>query len=301
MGTLWASTNENVELSQPFAPGGTLTDPTAVTLIVTDPHGEQSTCTWPDGAIVQASTGMFSYNLAVTIPGLWSYVWIASGAVSMTFAGTVTVSTTAISQWYASLEELKSRLKITDEQDDDQLLLALAGASSAIERYTSRYFYRQAATQVYRSDNVEMLTVDDLVAVTSLSVDTTGDGIYDQQWEPADYRLEPANAPTAKGEPWPYTRIRALTTGGGRYWWPYVFPFSNPDRIQIEGIYGWPAVPSLVRQVALQLSQDEFKLKDVGPGGIEGATDWGITKIGSSPVLRDMLSEYVRGGTKVGV
>ncbi len=245
--------------------------------------------------------GSYAFTLPLLIPGLWSYVWLSPGVDVETFAGTVTATPTTINRWYTSLEGLKSRLKITDMMDDDQLLIALAGATGAVERYTGRYFWRQAATQVFRSKDVEILHVPDLVSVTTLHVDTHGAGVYDQVWAPTDYRLEPANALTENGEPWPYTRIRAMITGGGHYWWPYVFPLSNPDRIQITGVFGWPAVPALIEQVTLQLAQDAFKLKDTGPGGVEGATDWGVTKIGGSPILKDMLSTYMRGSSKVGV
>jgi hypothetical protein len=204
-------------------------------------------------------------------------------------------------RWYTTLEELKSRLKINDDNDDDMLLVAVAAASSAIEKYTGRYFYRQTATQVFRSSDVEILHVPDLVSVATLKVDTAGHGVYNQVWSPTDYRLEPANALTENGEPWPYTRIRAMVTGGGSYWWPYIFPLSNPDRIQISGVFGWPAMPALVRQAALQLSENLFKLKDVGQGDTEGSAALGVQKIGQSTVLSQLLARYVRSGSKVGV
>lgn len=201
---------------------------------------------------------------------------------------------------YVTLVALKQRLGIQDTADDAQLTLSTVAASMAIERFTGRYFYQQTATQVFPSDDIQTLYVPDLVSITTLAVDTTGNGVYSQVWAAGDYRLEPRNAMTERGEPWPYTRIRALTAGGGRYAFPYTFPLSNPDRVQIAGVWGWPAVPALVGQVALVLAQDIFKSKDQTGSDVEGAAFLGTTKIGSSPVLRDMLSTY-RSAKAVGV
>ncbi len=201
---------------------------------------------------------------------------------------------------YVTLAGLASRLGINDHQDDAQLTLATVAASMAIERFCARYFYQQTATQVFPSDDLQMVYVPDLVSITTLKVDTTGSGVYDQTWAASNYRLEPKNALTEKGEPWPYTRIRALTFAGGSYLWPWVFPLSNPDRVQIAGVWGWPAVPALVGQVALVLAQDIFKAKDQTGSDVEGAAFLGTTKIGSSPILKDMLSTY-RSYKAVGV
>ena len=206
-----------------------------------------------------------------------------------------------MSSLYVTLAGLKSRLHITDTSDDDQLTLATIAASMAIDRFTARFFGQVTATQVFPTDGLMMAYVPDLVSVTALAVDTHGNGTYDQVWSAGDYRKEPANALTENGEPWPYTRIRAMAAGGGSHLFPYVFPLSNPDRLQITGVWGWPAVPAMVSAVALQVAQDAFKLKDVGPAGVEGSADNGVARIGNSPVLRDMLSPYVRGDKKVGV
>lgn len=254
-----------------------------------------------DGGLTRIGRGMFTFTLTCSLAGIWSYAWSSPGPAGGVYPGSVIVTAVPAGRWYTTLEELKSRLKINDDNDDDMLLVAVAAASSAIEKYTGRYFYRQTATQVFRSSDVEILHVPDLVSVATLKVDTAGHGVYNQVWSPTDYRLEPANALTENGEPWPYTRIRAMVTGGGSYWWPYIFPLSNPDRIQISGVFGWPAMPALVRQAALQLSENLFKLKDVGQGDTEGSAALGVQKIGQSTVLSQLLARYVRSGSKVGV
>jgi Phage gp6-like head-tail connector protein len=205
---------------------------------------------------------------------------------------------------YTDLPALKNRLGIVDTQDDVQLNLAIDTASAAINRYTGRFFGQVTGVQAHRNSDIQMVHVPDLVSVSSIDVDTTGDGTFDTHWPSSWYRLEPFNALTEHGdEPWPYTRIRALAFGGGGGIWPvYTFPLSNPDRVRVTAVWGWPAVPTLIGACCLQLSVDTFKAKDMGPSGdSEGAAFLGATKVSSSPVLRDMLSRYVRGDTAVGV
>lgn len=297
----WKGTAEFAILANTFAVLGVPTDPTAVSLIITDPTGTQTTQVWPAGNIVRDSAGVFHYNQAATLDGLWSYVWIGTGAVSDQAAGTFTVTATSIGNWYTSKEELKARLDLqqTDVYIDDQLLLAVAAASSSVERYCGRFFYRQTATQVYSPNNIEILAVNDFVSLTSIAVDTNGQGLFSQVWAPGDYRIEPANALTAKGEPWPYTQIRALAAGGGRYFFPWVFPMSNPDRVQITATWGWPAVPYLVKQATLQLAADLYALKGA-PFGVAGFAEFGVVRIKQNPQIEMLLHRYIRGQSKVG-
>ena len=285
---------------------GVNTDPSTVSVVVTDPTGTQVIHTFggspPNNDVSKNATGIYQLNQPCTLEGLWSYVWIGTGAVSDVTAGTFSVSPTFLNRFYCSVAEIKSRIGMdpSDTSDDDQLLLAVQSATRGIDQYTGRYFWQGIDTRVFNTLDIETCRIDDLVSVTTLSADSTGLSVYDQVWAPTDYRLEPANAPTPSPEPEPYTLIRALAGGGGRYWFPWIYPLSNPDRVKIVGVFGWPAVPYLVKQVALQASEDIYKLKDA-PFGVLGSADMGIMRITANPQMTEMLWSYVRGKTKVGM
>ena len=106
-------------------------------------------------------------------------------------------------------------------------------------------------------------------------MDSDGDGTYEETWTlGTDFALEVAPGQyntAAKGEPWPYT---GFTIIGPKYI-PIVWPWSHLDRIQVTGVFGWPAVPLAVKQAALIAAADLFKLKDA-PFGVAGFGEFGV-------------------------
>lgn len=293
--------NEIAIIQNTFTVNGTPTDPTGVSLVVTDPTGIAVTHTYPSD-IVRNTTGSYQYPQPCATEGLWSYVWVGTGVASDITAGTFSVSPTFLNRFYCSIAELKNRIGMDpdDTSDDDQFLLAIQSAARGIDQYTHRYFWQGTDIRVYNTMDIETCRIDDLVSVTTLSTDSTGLSVYDQLWATTDYRLEPANAPTPSPEAEPYTLVRALAGGGGRYWFPWIYPLSNPDRVKITGVFGWPAVPYLVKQAALQAAVDVYKLKDTS-FGVMGSSEMGLMQITTNPQMRDMLWSYVRGKDKVGI
>jgi len=87
--------------------------------------------------------------------------------------------------------------------------------------------------------------------------------------------------------------------GGGTFF-PFTWPFTHLDRVQIAGVFGWPQVPSAVHQAALLIASDWFKLKDA-PWGVAGMGDFGVVKTSPNPWISDQLRPYIRGRGKVGV
>lgn len=288
-----------------LASTGVPTDPTAVSIIITDPAGGIVTHTYQGASpndVVRNSAGVYQLSQPCTIEGLWSYTWIGTGVASDVTPGTFTVTLTALGRLYCSVEELKSRIGLdqADTSDDDQLYLSVQAAARGIDQFTGRYFWQATDTRVFAAGDIEMCPVDDLVSVTSFATDSNGLGVYDTTWATTDYRLEPFNAPTPSPEAEPYTRVRALAGGGGRYFFPWAYAMSNPDRVKITGVYGWPAVPYLVKQAALQLAEDVYKLKDA-PFGVMGGAELGMIRVKANPQLAGSLWSYVRGRGRVGV
>jgi hypothetical protein len=284
----FSDVNELATLTNVFKVSGVPTDPATVTLTITDPTGAVTTPT-----PVHTGTGTYTANISCTITGIWTYLWEGTGTASDAIAGTWTVTTTALGQRYCSIEELKSRLAIPDTGDDFELQLAAESASREIDQICGRYFWQAADTRVYMPDSIYRQTTDDIVSVTSLKVDFDGDGTYETTWtQNVDYRLEAGIGQyntTAKGEPWPYTGYTVLQASKPI---PFVWPWSNPTRIQIQGVFGWPAVPSAVKQATLIMASDLLRRKDA-PFGVAGFSEFGVVRIQQQPIILQLLRRYI--------
>lgn len=292
------SASELATCSNVFRVAATPTDPTAVTLAITDPAGVVTTYNWPGGpnTLTRTGTGAFTQDVpcSSTQDGIWTGVWTGTGAASDVAAFSWTVQSPALNRNYCSAEELKSRLQITSTADDSEIALAVAAASRAIDRYCGRYFYRVTDTLTYVPDTMYHVCVDDLVSVTTLATDPAGTtpqgGTFPISWPAGSWQLTPYN-PGDPGEPWPYTTIRAV----GSLTFPYVVPqvLMRQDRVQVTGVFGWPAVPLVVRQMSLQVAAEIFRSKDAPTGGgVPG--DFAVAVITASPMVRAMLDAYRR-------
>ena len=291
----WQDGNEFATVQNVFEVSGVPTDPTAVTLTITDPTGATST-----PAVAHVSTGMYSANIACTIAGIWTYLWEGTGTASDAQAGTWTVQFTLLNQMYCSVEELKSRLNIGDTADDFELILAVQAASRSVDEVCGRYFWRGTDTRTYVPQSIYRQDIDDLAVSTDLTLkaDRDGDGVYEETWTlGTDYQLEVAPGkynPSAKGEQWPYTGFSII----GPKYIPIVWPWSHQDRLQLTGVFGWPAVPLAVKGAALIAAADLFRLKDA-PFGIAGFGEFAV-RIQQNPRVMQLLKRYINGD-RVGV
>jgi hypothetical protein len=289
---------------------GTAADPTTVSCVVTEPSGVAVTHTYNGVApadIVKPLVGKYTLSVpcspSVTgVDGLWSFVWIGTGAVSDVQPGTWRVLPETIGRFYCGLEELKDRLGVTDNLDDSSAQMAIQAASSWINEYTGNHFYRITETRTFRPQNIWKLDIDPVVSVTAFNVDTTGNGTFDQPWtQNTDYQLllgefaynQNAYGLTAR----PFRQVQVLQAGK---WFPFTWPYSHLDRIQISGTWGWPAVPPPVSQACLVLAAQFFKEKDA-PFGVAGVSDFGVIKVQANPWIVELLRPYIFTRRKVGV
>lgn len=295
---LYNSAAEIATCSNVFKVNGTPTDPTTAVLVITDPAGVQTTYNWPGGpnTLTHSATGSLTQDVpcASTVDGIWSGVWTGTGAASDVAAFTWVTQSTALNRNYCTAEELKSRLQITSTADDSEIALAVSAASRAIDRYTGRYFYRVTDTLTYVPDTMYHVCTDDLVSVTTLATDPAGTtaqgGTFPVTWPAGSYQLTPYN-PGDPGEPWPYTKIRAV--GGLTFPWVVPQVLMRQDRVQVTGVFGWPAVPLVIRQMSLHVASEVFRSKDAPTGG--GAPgEFAVAVITQSPLLRQSLSSYCK-------
>jgi hypothetical protein len=290
------SASELARLTNTFTVAGTPTDPTTVALAITDPTGAVTTYTWAGGTVVRDSAGVFHKDVTCSTAGEWQYQWTGTGTASDTTVGTFTVQEAAVGRLYATVDALKSRLGVADRVDDYELHAACFAASRAIEQHCQRVFWRTAAgtARTFAPTSAYCLRLPafcDLVSVSALATDTAGDGTFETTWAASDYQLLPYNV-TAGPETKPYDEIRAVGT--------QVFPLqtiqrAREDRIQVTGVYGWPAVPQSIKQATLILAQETFKAKDTF-GGVAGFGEFGVVRLRESPMLATYAAPYVRVG-----
>lgn len=178
----------------------------------------------------------------------------------------------AITNGYASLNEVKAALHITDSVDDALIEMATEAASRLIDGYANRSFYSTGtATRYYAAQDDFLVEIDDL-AGTAITLQTANnaDGVYDVTWATDDYQLEPLNG-FADGMAWPYTRIRAI----GDYLWPMS---GGEALIKITGVWGWPSVPIAIKQACIIQASRIFKRLD-SPLGVAGFGDMGALRV----------------------
>lgn len=305
-----AAGNDLATLTMTFQVNGVNTDPTAVTVIVTDPTGLSTTHSYLGAApadVTKVSAGVYSLLVPCTIVGLWGYEWNGTGTASETEAGTFTVNPggAATAQFYTSVEELKDRLGITTTASDLACQKAIQAAARAIEGHCGRHFYQVQQTRTFVPYDIWEQPLDDVVSLTALNIDTQGTGVFDQAWvQNVDYQLATGIwefNQLASGELRPYTQARVINGAAGGKFFPFIWPFAPLNRVQAIGTWGWPEVPFAVQQATLQVAAEFFKLKDA-PFGIAGTSEFGYMRIPKqNPYITRLLTPYISSKRKVGV
>ena len=195
----------------------------------------------------------------------------------------------AITNGYASLNEVKAALRITDSIDDTLLEMATESASRLIDGYAARIFYNAGtATRYYVAQDDFVVEVDDLANGTvTITTAQDADGVFDTTWGTDDYQLEPLNG-VLDGMAWPYTNIRAV----GDYLWPIS---GGEALVKVTGTFGWPAVPVAIKQACIIQASRIYKRLD-SPTGIVGFGDLGAIRVSSQldPDVAQLVGPYRR-------
>lgn len=199
----------------------------------------------------------------------------------------------AMTHPYASLNDVKAAARITDTIDDGLLEIAIESSSRDIDAYTERVFYSTGATavsRVYIPQDIYLVETDDIISVTTLKSDSTGNGTFDVTWAPTDFQLEPLNG-RAGGIDTPATRIRAI----GDYLWPVYEPRnvnSNQASVQVTGVFGFASIPAAIKQATILASLRAYKRYE-SPTGVLGFSDIGVVRVGRlDPDVERLVSPY---------
>lgn len=176
-----------------------------------------------------------------------------------------------ITNGYATLNELKASLRITDNVDDALLELAIESASREIDSSCERTFYNMGtATRYFVAQDAFYTEIDDLISITHLKTDPDGDGSYTITWSASDYQLEPLNG-FVSGIISPSTGIRAKDT--------YLFPLEEGEAlVEVRGVWGWSATPVAVKQATIIMASRLYKRND-SPLGVAGFGDIGVVRV----------------------
>lgn len=290
MTVFYADANELATLANTFSVNSVPTDPTTVSLIVTDPLGVQTTYTYGAAQITKTGTGAYSKDISSPTPGLWSYVWVGTGSASDAVAGTWFV-TDPTSRLYVSMSDLKLALGgMTDTSRDELLEVVVRAAARGIDRYCGRRFYADgtATARTYsvfaqrgrllRKRTGETLLVDDISTASGLVVElgSTAAGFTAL----TDYVTEPD---TALVEGLPITSLRRDFGFWG---------LSPRAQVRVTAKWGWPAVPDNVTAACLLQASRLYRRKD-SPQGFVGSADWGAMRVSNvDPDVRELLSPY---------
>ena len=187
---------------------------------------------------------------------------------------------------YVALSTLKDALGITGSGDDTFLNLSVDSPEELIDDLGGRSFTQDSgvSAKTFRAQPYYAVT-DDISTLTGLLVktDTSGDGTFDTTWASTDYQLEPLNNVAASRPVW---NLRAVGS--------YTFPVYGDGLVSLEvtARWGWPAVPSAIKQVALMLASRYYSRK-ASPLGVIGVGDFGPVRISRyDQDVTQMLSDY---------
>jgi len=188
---------------------------------------------------------------------------------------------------------VKAAARITDTIDDGLLEMAIESSSRDIDAYTERVFFSTGATavaRVYIPQDIYLVETDDIISVTTLKSDSTGNGTFDITWAAKDYQLEPLNG-LAGGISTPATRIRAI----GDYLWPVYEPRnvnSNQASVQVTGVFGFASIPMAIKQATILASLRAYKRYE-SPTGVLGFSDMGVVRVGRlDPDVERLIQPY---------
>ena len=199
----------------------------------------------------------------------------------------------AISNGYATLNQLKAALRIptADATDDSMLNMAVESASRLIDAYCGRNFILAGtATRYFNTTDPYVVQIDDARSITQVQTSSSEDGIYDITWDltahTGDIQPEPINDYIG-GIVWPFTRLRAIGD--------YVFPVDLENTVKVTASWGWPTVPITVQQATVIQALRIYKRLE-SPLGVAGIGDLGVMRVskGLDPDVAQLVEGYRR-------
>lgn len=131
---------DTVTLTNTFKVSGTATDPSTVSLVVTDPAGTATTYTYAGATITKSSTGVYTKNITASTAGLWAYTWTGTGTAADVESGSFEVRPVQPQSpdTLNVLTLLEGRLAVGISDTDTRYDLPLAQKITAVSRRLDR-------------------------------------------------------------------------------------------------------------------------------------------------------------------
>lgn len=178
----------------------------------------------------------------------------------------------AITNGYATLNQLKAAVRITDAIDDSLLEMAIESASRMIDAECDRSFFTSGtATRDFTPNDAYTVDTDDLTQIVSVKIDDDGDLQYAITLQTSDYQAEPVNR-LVSGNTFPIYRLRMI----GDYLLPL---WGQQATVRIEGVYGFTPTPIQITQATIIQASRIYKRLD-SPLGVAGFGDMGAIRVG---------------------
>lgn len=187
----------------------------------------------------------------------------------------------AITNGYATLQQIKAAVRITDSVDDALLEMAVEAASRMIDAECDRNFYSSGtATRDYVPADSYVVFTDDIASIVSVKIDDAGEGTFPITLKTTDYQREPVNQ-RVSGNYFPTTQLRMI----GDYLLPIWY---GQATVRIEGVFGFTPTPIQVTQACVIQASRIFKRLD-SPLGVAGFGDMGAMRVGKTDPDVSML------------
>jgi len=221
------------------------------------------------GAIITVSgSAQAGNNRAFTV--------VTSNPTALTVTETVTTSAAG---------SAVTIIDTTHTEDDASIESIVEAVSRMIDKFCRRRFYANGTDEkrYFTADRVCELYTDDIASITTLKTDDDADGTYETTWATSDYQTWPYNASL---DGWPVMRLDVPV------WGTKGFP-THERGVEIDGKFGFSAIPAQVKQACILQAVRLFKRRDA-PFGITGAAEFGsVTTITSfDPDVKLLLSQF---------
>lgn len=204
---------------------------------------------------------------------------------------------------YLTVDEFKVRTRSQSSANDEAIVAVLESASREIDGYCGREFNQNESDEYRFFDvpwygqrcDVYPLALGDVVSVTEIASDD-GTGDYATPWDVDSYVLFPRLAPIKRK---PYSDVRPAPLRSFASWPITGYP------IRVAGVFGWPEVPSPVRESTFLIANRMKSLWDA-PFGISGGGEMGgslsmgggasgmaaTIQVTLTPIIRGLLNPY---------
>lgn len=190
---------------------------------------------------------------------------------------------------YLSATALKDTLSLTGETfADNDVDRALLAASRGLDELCHDRFYATAGT--YYFDPADSMTVKlrpSAGSITSIAVDTDGDGDFETELTDTDYLAWPYNNP-AEAKPWWEVQLHPKSS--------VRFP-AYPRSVRVIGSFGWATLPPALEQATGLLAAKLLKRAREAPFGIavfgtEGGVAMRIAR--NDPDIMFLVGPFIR-------